>query len=1040
LSLSLVLRQESAPRGPFRVRLTSLLVTVLAFSGLALVTSQAPAAAVGGTGVYGYQGPSYSGSSHPPTQAKTQSKLWYQDGSWWGAMFSPNLGWEIKRWDRGTDTWVGTGTVFDTRTNILVDTLWVGGKLYVAAHVATDSTNENPVQSQSGRPARLYRFSYASSTYTLDDGFPTAISDFSTDAMTIDRDSQGRIWAAWTQVSNPSGTWQSTVYVNVSSVDGTSWGSPFVLPVTNPTATADDIAALIAFQGKIGVMWSNESAGTIVFATHSDTDSPDSGWSTSNALVGTGMADDHLNLKSVQYGENGYVVAVSKTSLNDISSDKTNPQLVLHVYKTSTQTFTTVPVAQVGDCVSRPQVLVDAEQARVYVAYTATSSTVTGCPFSGTSGSIWMKSSMLDNPSFPTGRGQLIMEDPSSATLNDVTATKQPVNAATGLLWMASLRGASDYWTADLPQPGPPPVASFTASTQTGAAPLPVTFTDTSTNSPTSWAWNFGDGVTSAEPSPTHTYANPGTYLVSLTVGKDASTSTSTSTSTITVTEAPPQVGQVAFSGSTTASLSSGTSITLNTVPGLQAGDLLVASVVARGTPSITAPGGWTQVRNTVLGTTSRMATFAYRLTTNGGPADWTYIISKAQPASATLLAYRGADPTTPIVTSAEATSAVSSTDLIAPAVTATTGQQLVTIVSTSNLTTITPPGGMTERAESATPSTAKYKASIEVADQLLTASGNTGTRTARAASASTTLAQTLAIAPAPVITPQPPVASFTVSATTGTAPFTVSFTDTSTNSPTSWLWDFGDGTTSNVASPSHTYAVPGTYSVSLTVTNAQGSSSTSSTVTATAAASGVTFVDATTASGDSGTSVVVPTPQGIASGDLLLASLLVRGAPTVTAPVGWSVVQNTPMSTTARLVTFSKVATASEPAWTTFGLSAAQAFTATIAAYRNATVATSGAATSTTATTVIVAPSVTASGPGILVTVSGIAVLAGITPDPSLAERSEVATSSTAKYKATLETADGAVTAAGDTGTRTATSTKSGPTLAHSIALVPVS
>jgi hypothetical protein len=199
-----------------------------------------------------------------------------------------------------------------------------------------------------------------------------------------------------------------------------------------------------------------------------------------------------------------------------------------------------------------------------------------------------------------------------------------------------------------------------------------------------------------------------------------------------------------------------------------------------------------------------------------------------------------------------------------------------------------------------------------------------------------------------------------------------------------------------------------------------------------------VTFVKATTASGANGTSVVVPTPEGIASGDLLLASLLVRGAPTVTAAAGWSVVQNTPLGTTARLITFSKVATATEPASATFVLSSSQANTATIAAYHNAKVATGGAATGTTSRS-IVAPSVTATGPGTLVTVSGVSVLAGIAPDFRLAERSEVATPSTATYKATLETADAAITTAGDTGTRTATSTTSGQVLAHSIALVPV-
>jgi len=50
-------------------------------------------------------------------------------------------------------------------------------------------------------------------------------------------------------------------------------------------------------------------------------------------------------------------------------------------------------------------------------------------------------------------------------------------------------------------------------------------------------------------------------------------------------------------------------------------------------------------------------------------------------------------------------------------------------------------------------------------------------------------------------------------------------FTDQSTNSPTNWLWDFGDGSTSVVENPTHTFLSPGTYTVSLTVSNDYGSS-----------------------------------------------------------------------------------------------------------------------------------------------------------------------------------------------------------------------
>jgi uncharacterized protein (TIGR02145 family) len=62
--------------------------------------------------------------------------------------------------------------------------------------------------------------------------------------------------------------------------------------------------------------------------------------------------------------------------------------------------------------------------------------------------------------------------------------------------------------------------------------------------------------------------------------------------------------------------------------------------------------------------------------------------------------------------------------------------------------------------------------------------------------------------------------AAFTAEPTNGPAPLVVQFEDKSSNNPTSWLWNFGDGQTSDETNPEHTYANPGTYTVKLTVEN----------------------------------------------------------------------------------------------------------------------------------------------------------------------------------------------------------------------------
>jgi parallel beta-helix repeat protein len=70
------------------------------------------------------------------------------------------------------------------------------------------------------------------------------------------------------------------------------------------------------------------------------------------------------------------------------------------------------------------------------------------------------------------------------------------------------------------------------------------------------------------------------------------------------------------------------------------------------------------------------------------------------------------------------------------------------------------------------------------------------------------------------------PKADFLTNATSGFLPLTVQFTDTSTESPTGWLWDFGDNSTSAGQNPVHTYTKEGTFTVRLTASNAAGTGS----------------------------------------------------------------------------------------------------------------------------------------------------------------------------------------------------------------------
>ncbi len=74
---------------------------------------------------------------------------------------------------------------------------------------------------------------------------------------------------------------------------------------------------------------------------------------------------------------------------------------------------------------------------------------------------------------------------------------------------------------------------------------------------------------------------------------------------------------------------------------------------------------------------------------------------------------------------------------------------------------------------------------------------------------------------------PSPPVANFT-SAPAASPPLSIAFTDTSTNAPTSWAWDFDNDTItdSTLQNPAHTFPSAGSYPVTLTVDNGFGTNS----------------------------------------------------------------------------------------------------------------------------------------------------------------------------------------------------------------------
>src|SRR5262245_19669352 len=132
---------------------------------------------------------------HLPTSEKPESKLWWNDGHWWGSLWSPAANkYRIHRFDLDTQSWVNVGPDIDDRSQTLGDALWDGQKLYVVSHIYGGSHQQtsNTTPALSGR---LYRYSYNSSnrTYSLDSGFPVLVNNAQSETLVLDKAANGKL-------------------------------------------------------------------------------------------------------------------------------------------------------------------------------------------------------------------------------------------------------------------------------------------------------------------------------------------------------------------------------------------------------------------------------------------------------------------------------------------------------------------------------------------------------------------------------------------------------------------------------------------------------------------------------------------------------------------------------------------------------------------------------------------------------------------------------------------------------------------------------
>jgi PKD repeat protein len=343
------------------------------------------------------------------------------------------------------------------------------------------------------------------------------------------------------------------------------------------------------------------------------------------------------------------------------------------------------------------------------------------------------------------------------------------------------------------------PIASFNSNVTSGNAPLNVLFTDSSTGSPTAWSWNFGDGTTNSTlQSPTHTYSTAGTYTVTLTATNAAGSNTATKSNYITATGTAAQTPVAAFSASPT----SGNAPLDVTFTDNSAG----------------SPTAWNW--NFGDGTTSAVQNPVHTYSTAGN-----YTV--------TLTATNAAGSNTATKSGYISVGTTAQKPVVNFWGTPRSGNAPLS-VTFKDITTGSPTAWNWDFGDGTTSTDQNPKHTYS------TAGNYTIKLTATNAAGSTALTKYYYIKVTGTAA-QTPVAAFSATPTSGNAPLNVAFTDTSTGTPTAWSWNFGDGTSSTQKSPTHTYSAAGSYTVTLTVSNAAGSNTVTKSSYITAITAGTT-------------------------------------------------------------------------------------------------------------------------------------------------------------------------------------------------------
>lgn len=398
---------------------------------------------------------------------------------------------------------------------------------------------------------------------------------------------------------------------------------------------------------------------------------------------------------------------------------------------------------------------------------------------------------------------------------------------------------------------GQNPVPDFTANVTTGCAPLSVQFTDRSSGNPIFWNWDLGNGQLSTLQNPSTVYSTPGIYTVTLVARNANGISSVTKTNYIVVNASPT----ARFSANiTTACLPAAIQFTDNSIP--NAGTIVSwewdfgdgnTSTLQNPTHTYTTTGFYTVYLKVTSSTgCSNLAGIGnYIRVVSGVTADF----DNTAPATCRppfLVNFRNlsSGPGT-ISYNWDFGNSTSSTVKDPVASFAGPGSYTVTLNATSQFGC----GGTIQKTINIPNTTTSFASPDSVCLNTPISFQNTSTNPVSAVwdfgngSGSTNLndnsvyttpgdytiklintysnctdsvTRPLYVRPRPTVDFSAPVTAACQ------APFIVNFQDLSPDAQ-GWQWDFGDGGTSTIRNPSHTYNTSGQFTVRLTITDSKG-------------------------------------------------------------------------------------------------------------------------------------------------------------------------------------------------------------------------